>query len=123
MSVGSSNRGGVTGAVRIDLRRLHESWMELLFPRQRGTGHSVLGKWTPNTTSGWIAYRLWSALGVPFVAVLYPLALFGFMARFYSRRIDRVAAGLVDATSIPGRKRRLLAPLPAVTLLRARSDG
>jgi len=94
MSVGSSNRGGVTGAVRIDLRRLHESWMELLFPRQRGTGHSVLGKWTPNTTSGWIAYRLWSALGVPFVAVLYPLALFGFMARFYSRRIDRVAAGL-----------------------------
>jgi len=94
MSVGSSSRGGITGALRVDLRRLHESWMELVFPRQRGTGHSVLGKWTPNTTSGWVAYRLWSALGVPFVAVLYPLALFGFMARFYSRRIDRVAAGL-----------------------------
>ncbi|SNZ12707.1 hypothetical protein SAMN06269185_1881 [Natronoarchaeum philippinense] len=94
MTVGSSNRGGVTGAIGVDLRRLHESWMELVFPRQRGTGHSVLGKWTPNTTSGWIAYRLWSVLGVPIVAVLYPLALFGFMARFYSRRIDRVAAGL-----------------------------
>ena len=68
--------------------------MELVFPRQRGSGHSVLGKWTPNTTPGWIAYRLWGALGVPVVAVLYPLALLGFMARFYSRRIDRVAAGL-----------------------------
>lgn len=94
MSTRSSGGGGLVGAIRIDLQRLHESWMELVFPRQRGTGHSVLGKWTPNTTSGWIGYRLWSAIGVPIVAVLYPLALFGFMLRFYSTRIDRVAAGL-----------------------------
>ncbi len=94
MSTRSSGGGGFVGAIRIDLQRLHESWMELVFPRQRGTGHSVLGKWTPNTTAGWIGYRLWSAIGVPIVAVLYPLALFGFMLRFYSTRIDRVAAGL-----------------------------
>jgi hypothetical protein len=94
MTVGSSNQGGVAGAVGVDLRRLHESWMELVFPRQRGSGHSVLGKWTPNTTGGWVAYRLWAALGAPIVALLYPLALLGVMARFYSRRIDRVAAGL-----------------------------
>ncbi|QSG03638.1 putative membrane protein [Natranaeroarchaeum sulfidigenes] len=53
-----------------------------------------MGKWTPNTTGGWIAYRLWAAVGVPVVAVLYPLALSGLMFRFYASRIDRVAAGL-----------------------------
>jgi len=26
---------GVVEGVRVDLRRLHESWMELFFPRQR----------------------------------------------------------------------------------------
>lgn len=94
MSTRSSGSSGVVGGIRIDLRRLHESWMELVFPRQRGSGHSVMGKWTPSTTSGWIGYRLWSAVGVPIVGVLYPLALFGLMFRFYASRIDRVAAGL-----------------------------
>lgn len=94
MSTRSSGGGGIVGAIRVDLRRLHESWMELVFPRQRGTGHSVMGKWTPSTTTGWIGYRLWSALGIPIVAILYPLALFGVMFRFYASRIDRVAAGL-----------------------------
>lgn len=79
--------------VRIDLRRLYYTWMELVYPRQRST-HSVLGRWTPNTTSGWIAYRLWGAIGVLVVAVLYPLTLIGVMTRFYSRRIDTMLAGI-----------------------------
>ena len=84
---------GIVGGIRIDLRRLHESWMELVFPRQRTT-HAVLGKWTPSTTGGWVAYRLWGALGVLAVGLLYPLALFGFAVRFYSRRIDTLIAGI-----------------------------
>ncbi|WP_135533674.1 hypothetical protein [Halostella pelagica] len=91
MATGSKTRGGVFHAISVDLRRLHETWMELVFPRQRTSTHSVLGKWTPNTTTGWIGYRLWAALGVLIVALLYPLALFGFMARFYARKADGTA--------------------------------
>ena len=65
--------------------------MEIVFPRQRESAHSVLGKWTPNTTTGWVGYRLWGALGMLAVALLYPLALVGFMARFYSRKADGTA--------------------------------
>lgn len=89
-----SNRDGVVRAVSVDLRELHESWMELVFPRQRTGTHSVLGKWKPSTPGGRAAYRLWSAVGALMVALLYPLALGGFVARFYSRRIDATAASL-----------------------------
>jgi len=89
-----SRRIGAIGAIQLDLRRLHESWMELLFPRQRDAAHSVLGKWTPSTTSGWAAYRSWAALGALLVALAYPMTLAGFALRFHTRRIDRVAAGL-----------------------------
>lgn len=85
---------GTVGAIRLDLRRLHESWMELFFPRQRGGAHSVLGKWTPSTTSGRVAYRGWAGLGALVVTLLYPLVLVGFALRFYTRRIDRAAASL-----------------------------
>lgn len=85
--------GGLIDGVRIDLERLHATWMELFFPRQRST-HSVLGKWTPNSTQGWIAYRGWGALGMAVVTLLYPFVLIGFATRFYSRRINRLAVSL-----------------------------
>jgi hypothetical protein len=88
-----SRRPPTVEAVRLDLRRLHEHWMELFFPRQRAA-HSVLGKWQPSTRSGWIAYRLLGALGTLVVALLDPFVLAGFAARFHTRRIDRAAAGL-----------------------------
>ena len=88
-----SRRPPVFEAVRLDLRRLHEHWMELFFPRQRGA-HSVLGKWQPNTRTGWAAYRGLGGVGALVVALLYPLVLAGFAVRFHARRIDRAAAGL-----------------------------
>jgi len=82
---------GVLDGVRRDVQRLHETWMELLFPRQRGAQHSVLGKWKPSTTGDKLKYRVWGALGVPLVALLYPLMLLGLAVRFYSRRFDNLA--------------------------------
>lgn len=91
MSVGSQ---GVIGGVRIDLKRLHETWMELVYPRQRAAGDTVLGRWKPDTRLGMILYRAWSALGVPVIAVVYPLVLLGAFIRFQTRRIGRGAASL-----------------------------
>lgn len=85
---------GLLGAVRIDLLRIHETWMGLIFPRQRDQAHSVLGKWTPSTTAGMIKYRLWGAIGVFVIAIIYPLAVAGFATRFYTSRINRSAASL-----------------------------
>lgn len=88
----AEEQSGVVDGIKVDVIRLHETWMELLFPRQRGAAHSVLGKWKPTTTADTVKYRVWSALGVPLIAIVYPLALLGFAARFYSRRIDRGVA-------------------------------
>lgn len=85
---GSPNQRGLLAAVGYDLRRLHESWMELFFPRQRDAAHGVLGKWTPDTQSGWAAYRFWGTVGAPVVGLLYPFALFGFATRYYAKRLD-----------------------------------
>lgn len=84
----TEDREGVVDGVRVDVVRLHETWMELLFPRQRSAEHSVLGKWSPTSTADRVKYRAWYALGVPLVAVLYPLLLLGFATRFYARRFD-----------------------------------
>lgn len=89
-----SHGPGTVGAIRLDLRRLHERWMEQFFPRQRGGVHSVLGEWTPSTTGGRVAYGGWAGLGVLVVALLYPFVLLGFALRYYTRRIDRAAASL-----------------------------
>ncbi len=89
-----SHRAGTVGAIRLDLRRLHESWMELFFPRQRGGAHSVLGKWMPSTTGGRVAYRGWAGVGALVVTLLYPLVVVGFALRHSTRRIDRAAASL-----------------------------
>nr|WP_073307060.1 hypothetical protein [Halobaculum gomorrense] len=80
-------------AVRIDIARLHATWMELAFPRQLDPGR-VVGKWTPETTPQVIAYYLWAAVGVPLVVVGYPLLLFGFAARLYATTIDSAATRL-----------------------------
>jgi len=91
MSVGSN---GVIDDIRIDLRRLHETWMELVYPRQRGAGDTVLGTWTPDSQLGMVLYRAWSALGMPVIAVVYPLVLLGVFFRFQTRRIDDGVARL-----------------------------
>jgi hypothetical protein len=88
-----STRPGVLGAIRIDLARLHATWMELLFPRQLDPSR-VLGKWHPETTVEKTGYVGWAALGLPFVAVGYPLLLFGMVARFHARRLDSAGARL-----------------------------
>jgi hypothetical protein len=88
------SEGGIVEGVRIDVVRLHETWMELVFPRQRTAVHQVLGKWKPRTRGDAIKYRLWAAIGVPVVAVLYPLLLVGFAARFNARRFDSASTRL-----------------------------
>ena len=79
---------GFVGAVGVDLKRLHETWMELFFPRQRGADQSVLGKWKPETTSGKLAYNGWAAVGALAVALVYPFALAGVVARYNAYRLD-----------------------------------
>lgn len=87
-------QGGIVEGMLIDVVRLHETWMELVFPRQRTAVHNVLGKWKPRTTGDKIKYKTWGALGVPLVAVLYPLLLVGFLVRFNARRFDSATARL-----------------------------
>jgi len=82
---------GLVGAIRIDLKRLHETWMELIYPRQLNAEQTVLGKWRPDTTGSLFAYRLWAAVGVPLIALLYPIVLFGYFLRFQTRGVDSAA--------------------------------
>jgi len=90
MSGGTAS--GIVAGIRIDLKRLHETWMEVVYPRQRNAEDTVLGKWTPNSQWGWITYRLWGAIGALSVAILYPLVLLGYVLRAQTRRIDLAAA-------------------------------
>jgi hypothetical protein len=85
---------GLVEGVRVDVRRLHESWMALFFPRQRTEESRVLGKWTPETTSGMLAYRAWSVIGALFVLVGYPLALAGVVARYLAWSADSTSTRL-----------------------------
>ncbi|QLD88507.1 hypothetical protein HWV07_05460 [Natronomonas salina] len=88
------SEGGIVEGVRIDVVRLHETWMELVFPRQRTAVHQVLGKWKPRTSGDRIKYRAWAALGAPIVALLYPLLLVGFAVRFNAKRFDSASTRL-----------------------------
>jgi hypothetical protein len=90
MAVGTERR--LVDAVRFDLRRMHETWMEFIYPRQRGASDTVLGKWTPDGGIQMYLYRLWSAIGVPVVGLLYPLVLLGYFVRFQTRRLNVTAA-------------------------------
>ncbi|MFC6717856.1 hypothetical protein ACFQGT_09465 [Natrialbaceae archaeon GCM10025810] len=94
--------GGIVGAVRVDIERLHGAWMELIFPRQRGRGHSVMGKWKPETLPQSIAYYAWSLLGAIGLLLLYPLTVLGLATRFYAAKLDstRTRLGIVGVTGI-----------------------
>lgn len=84
---------GLIGAIQIDLTRLHETWMEVVFPRQLDPGH-VLGKWKPETGVQTAGYYLWAAFGLPLVLVGYPLLLVGYATRFYAIKLDSAATRL-----------------------------
>lgn len=84
----------LVAAIRTDLIRLHESWMGLIYPRQRHDRHPVLGKWKPRTTSGLAGYRLWAAVGAPIIALLYPFVLLGLIIRFQARSLNRTVTRL-----------------------------
>lgn len=86
-------RPGFAGAVRIDVERLHATWMELLFPRQLNPGR-VLGKWRPTTGPQRVTYYFWALVGLPLVAVGYPLLLAGVVARFHARGLDSAGGRL-----------------------------
>ena len=88
------NEQGLVDAIKYDLRIMHETWMEVFFPRQRGAADTVLGKWKPETTRETVTYRLWYALGVPAIAILYPLVLLGYFFRYQTRKINVTAARL-----------------------------
>ncbi|EJN60516.1 hypothetical protein [Halogranum rubrum] len=88
-----STQPGIFGAIRIDLARLHATWMELLFPRQLDPSR-VLGKWHPETTVERVGYTGWAAVGLPLVVVGYPLLLVGMLARFHAQRLDSAGARL-----------------------------
>ena len=79
---------GLVELIANDLERLHDGWMGLVFSHQRNP-HPVLGKGKPSSTSGQLGYRLWSLLGVPLLAIGYPLAVLGLFVRFHSRRLHR----------------------------------
>ncbi len=115
-------QGGIVEGIKIDVVRLHETWMELVFPRQRTAVHQVLGKWKPRTRADRVKYRVWWALGIPLVAVLYPLLLVGFVTRFSARRFDGARArlgiiGVVVLTTI------LWGALTALARVRLEPEG
>lgn len=84
----------VVAGVRIDLARLHRVWMGLAFDHAHRDDYSVVEGWTPQTTGGTVRYRLWAALGVLPLLVVYPLSVLGLVVRFYARRLDRASASL-----------------------------
>jgi hypothetical protein len=90
----AGNEQSFTDAIKYDVRVMHETWMEFLFPRQRGAADTVLGKWEPQETREVITYRLWSALGVPVISVVYPLVLLGYLFRYQTRKINVTAVRL-----------------------------
>ncbi|WP_049926952.1 hypothetical protein [Halopiger goleimassiliensis] len=94
--------GGIVGAIRTDLARLHGAWMELVFPRQRGRGHSVMGKWKPETLPQKIGYYGWATVGVLGLLVLYPLTVIGLATRYYAAKLDstRTRLGIVGVTGV-----------------------
>ena len=85
---------GIAAAVRFDLKRMHETWMEFIYPRQRSVEGTVLGKWQPDGGLSLVLYRLWSIVGAPVVALVYPLVLLGYFVRFQTRRLNTTALSI-----------------------------
>ncbi|AGB16432.1 hypothetical protein Halru_1833 [Halovivax ruber XH-70] len=96
------NRTGVIGAIRVDLATLHGAWMEVIFPRQRGRGHSVMGKWKPETLPQAVSYYSWYLIGALGLLCLYPLAVVGLGTRFYASKLDSTVTrlGIVGITLV-----------------------
>ncbi|MDQ2051920.1 hypothetical protein RBH26_15690 [Natronolimnohabitans sp. A-GB9] len=94
--------GGIVGAIKADVQRLHGAWMELVFPRQRGRGHSVMGKWKPETPLQKVGYHAWSILGLFGLLILYPLTVIGFATRYYAAKLDstRTRLGILGVTGV-----------------------
>ncbi|WP_418284977.1 hypothetical protein [Halorubrum sp. DTA46] len=88
-------------ALLLDVVRLHETWMEVVFPRQLDPS-AVLGKWKPETGIQKVGYYLWAILGAPLVAVAYPLLLVGFATRYYASKLDSAVTrfGVVGAVLV-----------------------
>lgn len=84
---------GLAGAVRIDVARLYDTWMELVYPRQLNPSH-VLGKWKPESPVQKLGYYGWAILGLPLVLLGYPLLLVGFATRFYASKLNTAATRL-----------------------------
>ncbi|MFC3958528.1 hypothetical protein [Halovivax cerinus] len=96
------NRTGFIGAVMLDLAMLHGTWMEVIFPRQRGRGHSVMGKWKPETLPQALGYYSWYVVGALGLLFLYPLAVVGLGTRFYASKLDSTVTrlGIVGITLV-----------------------
>ena len=86
--------GGLIEGIKVDIVRLHETWMGRGFPRQGTAVQQVLGKWQPRTRGDKLKYRLWAAIGFPLVGLVYPFLLVGFAARFNARRFNTATARL-----------------------------
>jgi len=116
---------GLADAVRFDLERMHETWMEFVYPRQRGAGDTVLGKWRPQGGIQLSLFKLWSAIGVPVVGLVYPLVLFGYFLRFQTRRVNLTAArlGLVGVVGLVVVLWGILSALVAFPLAGAVTSG
>ena len=99
---GTRPRAGVIGAILYDLATLHGAWMEVIYPRQRGRGHSVMGKWKPETIPQAIGYYTWYLIGAIGLVLVYPLAVFGLATRFYASKLDSTATrlGVVGITLV-----------------------
>ncbi|WP_394742065.1 hypothetical protein [Natronococcus roseus] len=93
---------GVLGEIATDVRRLHVGWMALRFPRQRGRGHAVMGRWTPETTSQQLRYYGWGVLGALGLLVAYPLTVLGLATRYYAAKLDstRTRLGVAGVTGL-----------------------
>ncbi|MXR51394.1 hypothetical protein GRX03_07230 [Halovenus sp. WSH3] len=87
----AGNRG-IADAIKYDLTLLHETWMELFYPRQRNAEDTVLGKYEPEETWKLAVYRLVSLFGVLIVGLSYPLLLAGYFVRFQARKLNVTAA-------------------------------
>lgn len=94
-------RTGLIDGIRIDVARLHATWMELLYPRQLNPS-SVLGRWEPESTGQKVGYYAWVAIGLPLVLFGYPLLLLGFATRFYAGKLDSATTrlGIVGVISL-----------------------
>jgi len=92
---------GLAEALLLDVVRLHETWMEVVFPRQLDPS-AVLGKWKPETAVQTVGYYLWALLGVPLVTVAYPLLLVGFATRYYAAKLDSAVTrfGVIGAVLV-----------------------